>query len=144
MVTYRHKILFRNLRQKIKSEDIESLKLIGLFLAMLLVAGFFSFRILNTVSDGIETKERTENIQSQVGDLEKENKMLKSEREAALSESEVEAQYRALGYKKPGETIYIVSDQKNAPVSPTAAVMADSNAEQGASNWEKWLVVLFR
>lgn len=144
MVTYRHKILLRNLRDRLKEDDVENIKLILLFLGIFAIAFFFSFRILNTVNQGLEAQKRTDTVASQVEELEKENKILKSQKDAALSDSELEAQYRALGYKKPNETIYIVAKRGPTPqVDATVQPTPEQKAPE-MENWQKWLIKLFK
>jgi len=144
MVTYRHKILLKNLRDRLKADDVENIKLILLFLGIFAIAFFFSLRILNTVNQGLEAQKRTDTVASQVEELEKENKILRSQKDAALSDSELEAQFRALGYKKPNETVYIVAKKGPTPqVEVPTEPVADAKAPE-MENWQKWLIKLFK
>lgn len=141
MVTYRHTILLNKIRNRIKPEDVQNAKMVLLFLSMFLVISFFAYRIVETVNGGLESQSKVENIAKQVERLEKENKFLKSERDAAISESEIEAQYRALGYKKPGEEVYIIS--KNLTPTPTSKVEIEAETTQKTPNWELWISLIF-
>lgn len=141
MVTYRHKILLDKIKLRIKPEDIQNAKMILLFVTMFSIISFFGYRIIQTVNQGFEASNRIENIQSQVQKLEKENVTLKEERDTALSESEIEAQYRALGYKKPGEEVYIVSRQTPTPTEAPSDVQ--TSKQDNLSNWQKWLLLIF-
>jgi len=146
MVTYRHKILLRNLRDRLRKDDIENIKLILLFLAVFGIASFFIVRILETVNKGLEAQQRTEIVARQVEELENENKFLKSQKEAALSDSELEAQYRALGYKKQNETVYIVAKNATTPtleVTPVAGLNGEQEKNE-LHNWQKWFLKLFK
>jgi cell division protein FtsB len=143
MVTYRHKILLEKIRNKIRPEDIQSAKLVLLFVAMFGVISFFAFRIIETVNKGMESQSRVENIALQVEKLDKENRILKSERDSSISESEIEAQYRALGYKKPGEEIYIINREPTPTLTQTIDESVNNTAKKGPENWEKWVILIF-
>ena len=142
MVTYRHKILWNRLRNKVRDEDIEGIKLAGLFIALLFIIGFFGYRILNTISSGLEAEQRIQNIESQLSKLESDNKVLKLEKEAALSDSELEAQYRSLGYKKSGETVYLIHRDSLPTNTPTPS-LAPEESKYKLQNWEKWFLKIF-
>ena len=147
MIVYRHKIWFKNIRKTFADGDFENIKMVALFLATLGVMTFFSFRIVETLNQGIEAQSRTEKIETQVAQLEKENQFLKSQKDIAMSDAEIEAQYRALGNKKPGESVYIVSK-----VAPSLSASQDFLAEESSSetskseepNWQKWFIVIFK
>lgn len=143
MVTYRHKILLDKIKLRIRPEDIKSAKIVLLFMAMFSVISFFGYRIIQTVNQGFESQKRVENIASQVEKLEKENVMLKSERDTAMSESEIEAQYRALGYKKPGEEVYIVSRTNAGNTENTSTETNTESTSTEIPNWQKWIMLIF-
>lgn len=142
MVTYRHKILWNRLRNKVRDEDIEGIKLAGLFIALLFIIGFFGYRILNTISSGHEAEQRIQNMKSQLSKLESDNKVLKLEKETALSDSELEAQYRSLGYKKIGETVYLIDRDSLLTNTPTPS-LAPEEPKYKLKNWEKWFLKIF-
>lgn len=142
MVTYRHKILLDKIRSRIRPEDVQNAKMVLLFVAMFSVISFFAIRIVETINKGFDAQSRVENIANHVQKLEKENTLLKAERDAAISESEIEAQYRALGFKKPGEEVYIVS--KAATPTATEEPQKLTEAESSATpNWQVWLMLIF-
>lgn len=143
MIVYRHKIIWNRLKNRLKTEDVESIKLIGLFVALFFIIVFFGYRILNTVSKGYETEQRLKLLESQLMELEWENKVLKQERDASLSEKELESQYRALGYKKPGETVFLVyKDSPATTATPTPQI--DQETSSKMENWKKWIIKMFK
>lgn len=145
MITYRHKIIWNRLRNRLKTEDIEGIKLTGLFITLFFVIGFFGYSILNVISEGYETEKRLKLLESQLAELELENKILKKERDASLSDTELEARYRELGYKKPGETVFIVYKNNSViTVTPTPTPQPDEGDSSRMDNWQKWLIKIFK
>lgn len=143
MIAYRHKILLDKLRSRISSEDIQNAKTILFFAVMLGIMSFFGYWILGTINNGMKSQARVENMVAEVEKLEKENKLLKSERDSSISETEIEAQYRVLGYKKPGEQVYIIN---RAPASSSQSDELANNNEADQNkipNWQIWLGLIF-
>ncbi len=142
MVTYRHKILLEKIKSKVSPEDIQNAKMVMLFLGMFIVISFFAIRIVDTVNSGLASQARVENVAGQVEKLERENRLLKNDRDAAISESEVEAQYRALGYKKPGEEVYIIN-RISTPAPIQEPQITQETEEIRQVNWELWIKAIF-
>ncbi|GIW57377.1 MAG: hypothetical protein KatS3mg083_322 [Candidatus Dojkabacteria bacterium] len=70
------------------------------------------------------------------------NKILKKEAEAVSNDSEVEVLYRSLGYKKPGEEIYLI-EKPNPTLTPTPTSEQNNEQNLDRSNWQTWLMLLF-
>lgn len=141
MVTSRHKIILSRLRGHIGPEELQHAKLIGVFFLMFGIISFFTAQIISSLNEGIDTSNRVETIEKQVARLEKENTQLESELNVALSETEIEAQYRALGYRKPDESVYIVN--KNPIITPTPEIIEQTNESPYVPNWQKWVLLIF-
>lgn len=146
MVVYRHKLWLKNIRSSFADRDFENLKMVALFIATLGIMSFFSIRIVDTLNQGVQAEQRTALVEKQVSQLEKENEILKAQKEIAVSDSEIEAQYRALGHKKPGESIYIVSKEDLAGIKEVNAEAVKSTDSQKSQdpNWQKWLLLIFK
>jgi cell division protein FtsB len=146
MVVYRHKIWLKNAQSFVESKQFESLKLVGLFLGLFLIVFVFGLKISQTINKGIAAQKRTDKIAMEVQALEKENQELKYRRELYNSDTEIEAQYRELeNKKKPGESVYIVSlPEKKASQESVDQTSSTAPVLNTSSNWEKWIVRIFR
>lgn len=138
--------MLANIVYKLKKSDVENIKLVLFFITILGITLFFIVRILDTVNKGLEAQKRTEIIARQVEELENQNKFLKTQKEKALSDSEIEAQYRALGYKKEDEKVYIVIKNGITPTMEATSDPSNHDIQEGNKlyNWERWLIKLFK
>jgi cell division protein FtsB len=142
MIVYRHNLLWKRLRAKIGTNEIEPLKLLGWFLVFFFIISFFGMRLLNSLEEGYQAENRLQLLYQQVNELENENRILRKENEAIASESETESLYRSLGYKKPGEAIYLI-EKPNPTVLPTPASGQYDKENTARSNWQTWFMLLF-
>lgn len=120
----------------------------GIFaLALTGVLLLFASRIFNSINRGLETKRRTEKLAQEVKELERKNEELKYEKELYTSQSEIEAQYRALENKKrEGEKVYIISLESEKNKSNEENI-DNANSQQAKAdrlaNARKWFEKVF-
>ncbi len=142
MIIYRHNLILKRIRSKLGQSEIETFKLLGLFIVLFLVISFFGTRILNTLEQGYQYENRLRLLYQQVHKLENENKILRKEAEVVSNDAEVEVLYRSLGYKKPGEQIYLIEKPTPTVTSTPASDQSDpENVDR--QNWQTWLMLLF-
>jgi hypothetical protein len=141
MIVPRHKILLKRLNGFLSETDFANIRMAAVCIIMFLIFGFFAYQIYQTVDQGLQAENRVQTIAKQVALLEKENKLLQARRDIAMSESEIEAQFRALGYQKPGEEVYIVNRQDF--IEENTSNNEDGNLERDNINYILWLNLIF-
>jgi hypothetical protein len=147
MVTYKHTIWLRNFQNFRESKHYENVKIFFLFIVLFAIISLFMVRIVRALDEGLTTQQRIDTIAGEVNKLEKENSALQHEKLVYLSESEIDAQYRALeNKKKEGEKVYLVSiaNQDAKTSENSSKEEAITREPKKLTNWEKWFTKVFQ
>lgn len=146
MLIARYKTLVHSIKSN--EHDLTRVKQVFWFIILLLLVILFIMRILDTVNKGIAAQKRTEKIAQEVKELEQKNEDLQYQKELFNSESQIEAEYRALeNKKKAGEKVYIIDLPKknNDSNSEENSVSQTVNSNKATEpNWKQWLSALFK
>lgn len=144
MIVNRHRLFLEKMGLNFQDFSLENVKVIGVFFTTFIITAFFGYQMISAINKGIETRSRTEVVSRQVKSLEEQNAKLILERDRAKSDTEVESQLRALGYKRPGDKVFIVTDE----ATPTPEISPDNEIESSKvadePPWVQWSNILFK